>query len=596
MTIIFQNINLNKKLVFAVLVSTLLISGAIFYSVNKAQAQQVCSVSHDFGSAIPTSLSVSHDFGSAIPTSLSASDDFESGTLTNWQQVSCTWTTGSGFVEQTNNTQGAYESFLFLNQPTNLPSKYEMSVKMMPMSSSASWYQKAGIVFGYQNAQDYYVAGWHYFYQYGSYYGRFSLIKGNTNTELAAANINWTPGQTGDLKRVRDGSNVKVYLDGVLQINYDGATLNGGKIGLYTNDMTARFDNVAYSSNSSSVGSPDGLVFTAVSGIWQTIDGSFNTDGTINRAMEQANNTQGAYESFLFLNQPTNLPSKYEMSVKMMPMSSSASWYQKAGIVFGYQNAQDYYVAGWHYFYQYGSYYGRFSLRKGNTNTELAAANINWTPGQTGDLKLVRDGSNVKVYLDGVLQINYDGATLNGGKIGLYTNDMTARFDNVAYSSNSSSVGSPDGLVFTAVSGIWQTIDGSFNTDGTINRAMEQANNTQGAYESFLFLNQPTNLPSKYEMSVKMMPMSSSASWYQKAGIVFGYQNAQDYYVAGWHYFYQYGSYYGRFSLRKGNTNTELAAANINWTPGQTGDLKLVRDGSNVKVYLDGVLQINYDG
>src|SRR3989344_2745302 len=246
MTIIFQNINLNKKLVFAVLVSTLLISGAIFYSVNKAQAQQVCSVSHDFGSAIPTSLSVSHDFGSAIPTSLSASDDFESGTLTNWQQVSGTWTTGSGFVEQTNNTQGAYESFLFLNQPTNLPSKYEMSVKMMPMSSSASWYQKAGIVFGYQNAQDYYVAGWHYYYQYGSYYGRFSLRKGNTNTELAAANINWTPGQTGDLKLVRDGSDVKVYLDGVLQINYDGATLNGGKIGLYTNDMTARFDNVLY--------------------------------------------------------------------------------------------------------------------------------------------------------------------------------------------------------------------------------------------------------------------------------------------------------------------------------------------------------------
>src|SRR3989338_5096038 len=414
MTIIFQNINLNKKLVFAVLVSTLLISGAIFYSVNKAQAQQVCSVSHDFGSAIPTSLSVSHDFGSAIPTSLSvshdfgsaiptslsASDDFESGTLTNWQQVSGTWTTGSGFVEQTNNTQGAYESFLLLNQPTNLPSKYEMSVKMMPMSSSASWYQKAGIVFGYQNAQDYYVAGWHYFYQYGSYYGRFSLRKGNTNTELAAANINWTPGQTGDLKLVRDGSNVKVYLDGVLQINYDGATLNGGKIGLYTNDMTARFDNVLYSSNSAPIEPFDSSAFTALNGAWQTIDGSFNTDGTINRAMEQANNTQGAYESFLFLNQPTNLPSKYEMSVKMMPMSSSASWYQKAGIVFGYQNAQDYYVAGWHYFYQYGSYYGRFSLRKGNTNTELAAANINWTPGQTGDLKLVRDGSNVKVYLD----------------------------------------------------------------------------------------------------------------------------------------------------------------------------------------------------
>ncbi len=51
-------------------------------------------------------------------------------------------------------------------------------------------------------------------------------------------------------------------------------------------------------------------------------------------------------------------------------------------------------------------------------------------------MKIVAIGSNIKVYVDVVLQINHIGGTYTNSYFGFNVNDVTARYDNLTILSN----------------------------------------------------------------------------------------------------------------------------------------------------------------
>ena len=108
-------------------------------------------------------------------------------------------------------------------------------------ASSSSWNDFA-IVFGYQNATNYYFASLNESND-GATSGIFKVVNG-TSTELADITSAITAGTNYAIKVERIGNTINVYRNNTLLATATDATYASGKVGFGTKSDKATFDNL----------------------------------------------------------------------------------------------------------------------------------------------------------------------------------------------------------------------------------------------------------------------------------------------------------------------------------------------------------------
>ncbi|CCH00258.1 hypothetical protein FAES_2249 [Fibrella aestuarina BUZ 2] len=159
-------------------------------------------------------------------------EDYNTNTAVGWQANGGTWTAANQRYESTN-TNGEFTSFYNGASFTN----YSYSV-----DATASWDNNIGVVFNYQNTNNYYIV------VFNSKSKTVDLKKKVNGTLTTIASTTFTGGGTGASHAIsitNNGSTTTVKINGNTVFNNVSTTdFAGGKIGLYSFYCPSRFDNV----------------------------------------------------------------------------------------------------------------------------------------------------------------------------------------------------------------------------------------------------------------------------------------------------------------------------------------------------------------
>jgi CubicO group peptidase (beta-lactamase class C family) len=171
-------------------------------------------------------------------------DDFEDGNATGWAQSGGNWTIGtdlSQYYRQSSLT-GQFRSVASSAGPWANYS-VQANVKVFGFGSSSGW---AGVLTRYSDATNYYYVRLHRnntLQIRKKVAGVDSLLAGKAFTVTAGAT---TPdvGPVYLVKLEANGSTLKCYLDGRLELTTTDSSLSSGRVGVITKDADALFDEV----------------------------------------------------------------------------------------------------------------------------------------------------------------------------------------------------------------------------------------------------------------------------------------------------------------------------------------------------------------
>ena len=167
--------------------------------------------------------------------------------------------------------------------------------------------------------------------------------------------------------------------------------------------------------------------FTTSGGTWTASGGKYSLSG----AQEVAGNIGLDNRAI----HSTTVNGGFTLTVDASVAASSSS-FDDFGVIFNYQDANNYYVANFNETDDAG---GNGIIRvQGGAETKLATLTGSTAGGTTYAVKVVKTGSTIKVYRDNVLVATATDATFTGGKIGVGSSNDSAQFDNVVVVASSS--------------------------------------------------------------------------------------------------------------------------------------------------------------
>ncbi|MBM3237751.1 T9SS type A sorting domain-containing protein, partial [Candidatus Poribacteria bacterium] len=388
------------------------------------------------------------------------------------------------------------------------------------------------------------------------------LVVNGVNTQLGYFNT-WDASFSAkwhELKVERDGCIITVFVDGVGKIGAFDTTFTGGKVGLM--GYCSRFDDFNYSANSAPVAEVSSDNWDIISGNWFLTDRG-GGDMAINQGPVAG---LDALKPILLSKNVDNMPSVFSLSTQLRILDD----WSATGLVFNYQNQDNYYFAyiSWTYIYLYLVVNG-VNTQLGYFNTWDASFSAKWH-----ELKVERDGCIITVFVDGVGKIGAFDTTFTGGKVGLM--GYCSRFDNFNYFANSAPV-----VVFSSpdwdITGKWLLTD-----KGGGNMAVDQATVAGESLPTrFLLSNTVDSASSNFSLSVYTIVFS----YWGPAGLVFNYEDEGNYY-----YSYIAHDRVYLYRVLNGNT-TQLFDA---WTnsfcfANRWNNLNVVRADSWIRVFVNGV-------
>ena len=174
-------------------------------------------------------------------TGTSYSENFNDGNIhdgypTNWYTTDDTnWNSASGELKRLNFASAQ------CSNPDLTSDAFEAEFDLMADSYNTTNYW-AAFAFRKTNYSDWYsTSGYMVYYRYN---GKIHLYRAG-HGDLASSNTGKDLSTWRHVKVVASGSNIKVYVDGNLEINYNDGTYTGGYFGFFVNGLTARFDNLS---------------------------------------------------------------------------------------------------------------------------------------------------------------------------------------------------------------------------------------------------------------------------------------------------------------------------------------------------------------
>ena len=379
-------------------------------------------------------------FGQADPAPLVFSDDFNDSDTTGWVCHSPSrWSVDlvenspaltiidDDYQQQSGGLPGEYaliDSLYFEDF------HFECNAKLMEADPTTA--SDFGFIFGYQDDLNYYFMSFNYVDD-----NMTKLYKVETGVLQEIETAEWCylwDTNYQQIEIIREGTAIAVRSNNATVLYLHDETFGRGKIGVGSFDDIAAFDNVKIYADEVfdqppfpefaedfDDGQADGLLPRTASR-WSLVDESGNYVYKINTT------SYGDYERSMIVGQTYT---DFTVTLKARcDEPINGNWYGNFGVIFGYQDYQNFYRMSFYNFHQPNS----TKLEKviNGTATEIAE----WDEGllydnNFHDISLTRQGQRIVVRFDGVKLIDEEDAQFGEGKIGFGSNGDMATFDDI---------------------------------------------------------------------------------------------------------------------------------------------------------------------
>jgi hypothetical protein len=383
-----------------------------------------------------------------------------------WQQVSGQWSVASGTYGDSAagathiTTLTDYRGLDPAAPPSDVIAFNTYTARARMRNSGTTETQLVGLVYGYQDPQNYYEV----------VVSAFGTVK--TRTVMGGVAVDEGPAIASPIRR-NIWFEIEVrWSNGVTSVNIDGNSFytqisqpefTSGKVGLVTHGAVGRFDNVSLTTPFGdqpfleTFGAPPYVNMTAVSGQWGVINKTY-----VNSAIQQTNVSLAPFHTGI---EPLTETSEYTFRARMLnPYANTGNL---VGIVFNYEGNKNYTEV---VFSPLGV--AKLNLMENGVLRTLATANYGGTRNVAFDVTLENRPNQTTVLVNGVrLFTDVTGANPSiypEGDVGLITHWDPGRFDNVQFDYGvfrTCSLKFDEPLESTeVVSGTWDTNGGTMNS------------------------------------------------------------------------------------------------------------------------------------
>lgn len=309
--------------------------------------------------------------------------------------------------------------------PTATPpgkwSDYRISLDMQSLQNGA-----IGIMFRYQDDKNYYRFSW----DKQRKYRRLEKLRNGNLEVLAQDSERYNTGQSYHLVIAAQGDTLTVWIDGVQIFRVNDGSFTTGTVALYSfYNRGSVFDNV--------------LVEDLINGAVLLSDDFSNADfqgwtvldqgdrfapsawsvqnGALVQSDNIGSNTKQAYGTFALFTEGSW--TDYRIAVKLKSNDNDT-----IGIMFRYQNNDNYYRFAWDHERQFR----RLEKRVNGAFTTLAQDAVPYVIGRTYQVEIAAKGSNLQVMIDGNPIFAINDSTFAGGTIALFSRwNEGSHFDDV---------------------------------------------------------------------------------------------------------------------------------------------------------------------
>ncbi len=362
--------------------------------------------------------SVTATFGTASAPPPSGSvlleEDFSSGSLAGWTVVdegttsdSSAWSASTGSLVQSSNILGTYAYYAQGLGWTD----YQASVRIRSSDNDA-----VGVMFRYQDAQNYYRFSWNA----QEAYRRLVKVVNGVVTVLAEDAVPYVKNQTYQVTVSADGPALAVWIDGSEVWAVSDASHTTGTVAMYSwANAGSYFDDVLVAAlDGSSSSPPSGSVLLeedfssgSLAG-WTVVDEGTTSDSSAWSAstgsLVQSSNILGTYAYYAQGLGWTD----YQASVRIRSSDNDA-----VGVMFRYQDAQNYYRFSWNA----QEAYRRLVKVVNGVVTVLAEDAVPYVKNQTYQVTVSADGPALAVWIDGSEVWAVSDASHTTGTVAMYS-------------------------------------------------------------------------------------------------------------------------------------------------------------------------------
>jgi hypothetical protein len=338
---------------------------------------------------------------------------------TAWSPQSGTWIIEDGKYVGTVNSASSEQ---FSINGDSSWTDYTVRGRVLIKSGTGSSNEQVGLIFRYSDADNWYAAK---IVKAGSV-GQLEFMKrvgGTPYYNLATYSFSLNEDQWYDLKVNVTGSSIKIYLDGILRIDFTDTSLSNGKIGTYIAydlNSVGHFDDIQVIDNSGNILFEDNFDWKELNGTWAIENKEYSLQTSGDEGWSYFNDVSNHYSvdfDIEFLTTPADGVSKH--GGVMIFANDKLQRYSTSGYTVDWIDRDSgYRIIRW----DSGSY------------TILSTFSASVNENEWYHWKIIRDGSVIALYVNGTNIGNATDSTYNSGFIGLwgYSNNQHIHYDNIA--------------------------------------------------------------------------------------------------------------------------------------------------------------------
>jgi Domain of Unknown Function (DUF1080) len=300
-------------------------------------------------------------------------------------------------------------------------SDYRVSMKMRSQDND-----RLGVMFRYQDSENYYRFSWHA----EAKYRRLEKRVGGVVEVLAQDTAAYTKGKTYTLQIIAQGSSLKVLIDGKAILSVVDTSFSDGTIALYSFiNAGSYFDDIMVEdlttgkillSDNFNDGDHVGWTIVDEGDLYGSSNWSAATGALVQSSNIGSANAGGAGSYALFTRGSWQ---DYRVALKMRSADNDP-----IGVIFRFQDSDNYYRFSW----DRETAGRRLVKQEKGVFKVIAKDSVPYIPGRNYQVEVIAQGSSLKVNVDGKLAFSVTDQSFKTGTIALYSShNKGSVFDDV---------------------------------------------------------------------------------------------------------------------------------------------------------------------
>ena len=389
--------------------------------------------------SMTTARSVSATFTTSPPPPgpPSLDEDFADGNFVGWTVVDqgtssgpSAWSAASGTLVQSSNINNGTSSGLPL-VGTHLRydqgfgwTDYQVALTLRSDDDDA-----LGVLVRYQDSDNYYRFSW----DKQRNYRRLVKVHNGVYTLLASDTVPYVEGQTYQVEMQVEGSQLTVRIDGATIFAVSDSSVTAGTVGLYTwANNGARFDDVQVTPATEAPSLDEDFADGNFVG-WTIIDQGTSSgpsawsaaSGTL---VQSSNINNGTSSGLPLVGTHLRYDQGFGWTDYQVALTLRSDDDDALGVLVRYQDSDNYYRFSW----DKQRNYRRLVKVHNGVYTLLASDTVPYVEGQTYQVEMQVEGSQLTVRIDGATIFAVSDSSVTAGTVALYTwANNGARFDDV---------------------------------------------------------------------------------------------------------------------------------------------------------------------